>query len=246
MTKTHRALLTVDWDFFVPEDVNWDLGHNETLLHILGLWQLRGHLLDVIKTSGREKDFWKWVRGWARFESKNPMVYVSESHAEAFPAAAFHRVDRVINFDAHHDCWTSTGPGLIQCHNWLSTWLLQDKSRRATWVYPPENHKLCRGTPASARRVKGQVFDPRVPLPETVVSAILICRSGAWTPPWLDRDFIRFVERFAPLYRVLTCQLGVETINPMEPRWGRREKEAARRVTRREREFLRKATGGAK
>ena len=37
------------------------------------------------------------------------------------------------------------------------------------------------------------------------VAAIHICRSGAWTPPWLDAKFYNFVQGLNMPYRILEC-----------------------------------------
>lgn len=37
------------------------------------------------------------------------------------------------------------------------------------------------------------------------VHAVHICRSGAWTPPWLDNEFTRFVDALGLPYKVINC-----------------------------------------
>jgi hypothetical protein len=39
----------------------------------------------------------------------------------------------------------------------------------------------------------------------SVVSAIHICRSGAWTPPWLDNKLDQFVEATRFTYETVDC-----------------------------------------
>ncbi len=37
------------------------------------------------------------------------------------------------------------------------------------------------------------------------VSAIHVSRSGAWTPPWLDKSFTDFASRAAIPYKTIAC-----------------------------------------
>ncbi len=37
------------------------------------------------------------------------------------------------------------------------------------------------------------------------VTAVHVCRSGAWTPPWLDEEFCRFVDALGLAYEVVSC-----------------------------------------
>ncbi|HEY8343787.1 MAG TPA: hypothetical protein VIL66_01170 [Bacillota bacterium] len=38
-----------------------------------------------------------------------------------------------------------------------------------------------------------------------LVGAIHICRSGAWTPPWLDQKFYQFVDALGLPYETVDC-----------------------------------------
>jgi hypothetical protein len=38
------------------------------------------------------------------------------------------------------------------------------------------------------------------------VKAIHICRSGAWTPPWYDQNFINFVDKVGLPFKNMGCK----------------------------------------
>ena len=199
--------VTVDWDFFVPEKAMWDMAHKESEMFLTLLWAHRGGLIKEAVTSGEEKDFWKSL-------GKLPKnAFVSDSHAYAYAVTG--EADRVVLFDAHHDCWQKEKDGLVYCDNWLRVWLEGDESREALWVYPKhviENWGE-QEVPEDLRdRVETLEWNGSVDLDK--VKAVHICRSGCWTPPWLDADFIKFIGHFS---RVRSMQDGVW--DATKPRW---------------------------
>jgi hypothetical protein len=209
--------LTIDWDFFVPEKARWDMGHGESVLFLTILWTHRAELIDRIKTSGEEKGFWK------QLDVKLPQrVCVSDSHAYAY--AVPNDADRVVLFDAHHDCWDRRGKG-VGCENWLRIWLEESEAREVLWVYPKhliENWGKQEVPEDLRSRVETMEWHGSIDLEE--VETVHICRSGCWTPPWLDVDFIAFVMRgFQDSIHVM--QDGVWDL--MKMRWGAKETKQA-------------------
>jgi hypothetical protein len=118
---------------------------------------------------------------------------VSDSHAFAYPMPF--EADRVVLFDAHHDCWDSHNDGKVYCHNWLRMWLEADEAREALWVYPKHliDNWGKQDVPEDLRsRVEAVEWNGLIELGD--IEAVHICRSGCWTPPWLDKGFIKFVK----------------------------------------------------
>lgn len=37
------------------------------------------------------------------------------------------------------------------------------------------------------------------------ISVIHLCRSGAWTPPWLDNKFYQFINNLDIPYKIINC-----------------------------------------
>ena len=201
-----KTLLTVDWDAFVAEKTEWDLGHWESLLYLKFLWMSRMWLYDQIKTSGKEKDFWKKV------PPGSGVTWVSDSHLFAFHLS--HGVNRIVLVDGHHDCWPpSSSKKLIECHNWLRAWLQSGKKRMVTWVRPDWSAGVMEVPDDLKDRFEIVGLDDKLELGD--VWNVHVCRSGCWTPPWLDKAFIDFVGCRG--YPVARLQSG--DWDPMKPRW---------------------------
>ena len=188
-----RTLLTVDWDFFMVEKPEWDLGHRESLLFLTVLWGARGGLAEEMRLTGDERGFWDRL-GLGRRRT----LWVSESHCFAHSLTT--GVDRVVTFDAHHDCWRGDA-GKVTCENWLRTWLEGSRRRRVVWVRPGWVDKGLAAVPED--------LEDRVEVVEGLEGLeglelglggrveVHVCRSGCWMPPWLDGAFLEFVRGFA-------------------------------------------------
>ena len=114
-------------------------------------------------------------------------------------------------FDAHSDLGYGGLMSLnfeVNCSNWLGK-LLKDKYIKEAYIFyspytveKPEYFKQIN----SMYDVKYWDFDVLDNLDKCiVVSAIHICRSGAWTPPWLDNKFIQFVDALGLPYEIVNC-----------------------------------------
>lgn len=228
-----RTLVTVDFDFFVPEEADWDLGHQENLLFLKMLWGTRGGLIDKMRTTGEEKGFWKLLRGQGRFKRR---MWVSDSHLYAFVVSV--GFDRVVSFDAHHDCWESSRKGSVMCDDWLRVWLEEKKGRRATWVRPDWLKKgLCELPKDMTGRVDVVHGLKGLDLGLDGLVSVHVCRSGCWVPPWLDGAFSGFVEGFGGgLDKVVKLQDG--EWDPMEERWTPKDLQDARESEARVRTML--------
>lgn len=193
-----KTLISIDWDFFVPEDPAWDMGHQENLLFLKMLWSTRGHLIDKMLTTGEEKKFWPKIENLAP-SLKHAKLYVSDSHCYAFNQAV--SVDHILLIDAHHDCWGNS-PGYldcksVMCHNWARIWLESNPRHKLTWVRPSwqkaSNYPLPKDLKGRIDVVNG-LNGLKQPIEGT--TSLHVCRSGCWTPPWLDKQFAGFLEGF--------------------------------------------------
>jgi hypothetical protein len=216
--------ITIDFDFFVPEDTIWDMQHAETQLHHKLLWSMRGDLLDKMKTDGEENVFWSSVLPQLNLDTH--ALCVSDSHAWAMRSAALQHTDLIINFDRHHDCWpiedAHADAGMVAAHNWLTWWLNQDCDREVLWVYPDNLDLDDYSAPVwevepQFRKVNWSDFDASKWLQaDDVVTAMHVCRSGCWVPPWLDEDFLEFIRE--PAFEIINMQPDPDW-DPMKPRW---------------------------
>jgi hypothetical protein len=199
-------LLSVDWDYFVPSiDSEFALGAAEGFSDAMidALWDARAaHLLAhghaLPGTSGEEEDF------WSRFRlSPDAPLFYADSHSQAAHRALRHDYAQVWNVDAHHDAGYEGRLddvfrlGWVGCANWMCYYFLRGASlhvrypswrRDALWREP---EPLC---PVDQRLDDGT-------RPAVTFDAVFVARSGALTPPWLDRAFHRFV-RSAPVAEI--------------------------------------------
>lgn len=210
-----KTLLTVDFDFFVPEKPEWDMGHQESLIFLKMLWTSRIGLMDKMKTDGNESGFWQQFAG-VKFTGP---TWVSDSHAYAH--SLLKGVNRVVLFDAHHDCWEGDSLGVdkserrIMCHNWLREWLMGGKNRKVTWV-KPDWQKACTLPKDMKGRVKVVTYSKGMDLGLEGSVGLHICRSGCWVPPWLDKAFLAFVEA---LRRSIPIPMQDGEWNALKERW---------------------------
>ena len=191
------TILSVDWDYFFPNTMDFDWGHRETVFFNEAIWSLRAGAvgilsgkaaLDVMRPSGHQ-------HFWDSFGSPNHLI-VAESHLSLLMAMRQQDVkDTVVwNVDAHHDL----GYGMKEenCGNWAKVAFEEGRIAEYNLVYPkwrlrePENEK-----PPTAP--DGLPFEYFYGVPEiTDIDVIFICRSGSWTPTWCDAAWLKFIGHF--------------------------------------------------
>lgn len=199
------AFLTVDWDYFIPctyeqvEELEEDMGADG----IEDWWSFR-YLSREMKCTPEATSFWGYM--WPK---KPKTACVSESHLAAHHLLKDRECDEIVLVDQHHDCYTEGGgPGCdnavdVTCGNWARIWLEADPKRRMTWVRPDwlvfdQRFRWDDRVPSHLKErvslVTMAAFRAEVKY-YTFVEPAHICRSGGWTPPWLDRNFKDFVKR---------------------------------------------------
>lgn len=209
-------LLVVDWDYFFPNPLEggeltdtsvlylYDWGHKETPFFIESVWPLRaaGFLrrgLPLPGTSGEEIDF------WSRFRfDPGVIMYVSESNADAARPEVLEGVREIWLFDAHADCGYRGeeslkkifDAGSVDCEDWglyAVSLGITLHVRYPQWkVGAFESEPVTGADVLFPGRVDRDIDEGDVfPLQ---FGRVFVCRSGAWVPPWLDEQFVRFVE----------------------------------------------------
>lgn len=231
-------LLVIDWDFFFPtpqpgssEGLRlWDWGHSErgpeAMFLLSQAWYFRAYGfrhegLPLPGTSGDEAGFWR------RFNiDPKCTLFVAESNALAASERVLRGVTDVTLFDAHHDSGYDRARGERQedalhryatseerfdCENWMAAYYLRNaevRMRYPRWkawgpkVEPPPVVPVQRGIDSGTGPVDG------------TFNRVFICRSGVWTPPWIEDAFWRLVAQ-CPVGR--TVKLG-EDVMKLEPR----------------------------
>lgn len=211
-------LLCVDWDFFFvspmeagnTDDPTWQLhdwGHSEHLSFFLDgpLWTSRAgaFLQNGFPLPGVTAPEGGWKAFWDRFTFAEDADFTfgdSNSLAGAVePPNAPEPFEKVVLFDAHHDSGyhiKSFKEFLAQDRWDCEDWMLEHQERGTrdlTVRYPQWNPKAVENELPKGVLTK-QVIDDGLPLDGIVFDTVFVCRSGAWVPPWCDRDFLDFLH----------------------------------------------------
>jgi hypothetical protein len=148
-----------------------------------------------------------------RYDMKDAHLLFSDSHALGFLAVSDAKADgppvNVVHFDAHADLGYSADRCLhrrksqrVDCEDWLWHALDQEIVDEVTVVYPDwkgtrewesirSMHHLCDFT----ERVHVATWSEWIArsYEREKIEHINVARSAAWTPPWFDHDFLRFI-----------------------------------------------------
>jgi hypothetical protein len=191
------------------------------------------------------RDFWRRLQGLGYDFRKVKTIVVGDSHQWAYDV--FKRSvlagpplsqTRIVHFDAHHDLTydirrfeREACEERITCENWLLMTHLCQYRLRSLIVYPPWKglrdweqsfpKKFSELREALKRYTEPCVWpDPLISEAAGEVELVYICRSGAWTPPWHDQAFIRFVRNLQKLtgVPVTTPFIDQEQLDPLTPR----------------------------
>jgi len=172
-------------------------------------------------------------------------VFVTDSHAYGSPVFMNRkaRADRIVHFDAHHDLGykAETIKKNIEnetsdCGDWQFHVLQHYQKLRSLIVYPAwkgsmewdetwgsdQVYKIVNAGGSLFKRVKHVVGvdNEVVRAAAGKVDAIHICRSGAWSPPWLDQMFVDFVDVLGEhtFTAPMTPFEDEEGLSPLKPR----------------------------
>lgn len=210
-----KNLLSIDWDYFIPIYERWSGSYLENKRNIMLIWykryfenKRRGIDIESSVREGKELNgFLKIIKKYFEF-SKNIKMYVSDSHRFSYDIAMDNECSSVINFDAHSDLGYGGLKSLnfeLNCANWLGKLLKNKVARNAAIVYSPYTYE----TKDEFHEIN-KVFNIKYldinHLPKIKIDAIHICRSGSWTPPWLDNKFYKFINSFNILYKIIDCK----------------------------------------
>jgi hypothetical protein len=207
--KKMKVSLDIDWDFFF-DDTEMDWGHAESPFFIHHIWDMRA--MDFRLAGENIQDY--APQGADNFllllKTLNlcpPAVYVGESHLYAWETYMSFTPDLLLHFDSHADM-SPKHPEYLDCENWLY-WLLKRKPKmKALWVIPNHSFPIHEGDNLGKLPnfdcIQYSAFEEYWKRSDSEYKTMLsyTCRSGAWTPPWADEQFDRFVNAlsFSKLY----------------------------------------------
>lgn len=197
-------LLSVDWDYFIFTESTYQGSYLENRRSLIDEWYRR---YIVSKQAGKDicrfyklcpefRSFWNRIREFFRF-SENVKVFVSDSHSLSYKIARESNADTVYLFDAHSDLGYGGMASLnfeVNCANWLGKLLKEKAVSRAFIAYSPYTTENPDYFKAMNHRFSIRYTDINGFKPFIDISAVHICRSGAWVPPWFDNDFMWFVN----------------------------------------------------
>ena len=199
-----KRILSVDFDYFYPDSGPYDWSHSENRSPMLAeiLWQTRSGNVNLITGASALESYVPSVpRGFWKSVLKNkPVAYVADSHLNIWDRLS--SGDDVISIDAHHDCgygeYTTFEELMditeVDCANWGLMGRLTGRIKTLAVHYPAYRLDVPETTPS----IHGKINAPSwlsATLPDPMkYDEVFICRSGAWTPPWYDDVFVKFVE----------------------------------------------------
>ena len=141
---------------------------------------------------------------------KDIKAYVSDSHALSYDLAKKNACRVVYSFDAHADLGYGDLSSLnleVNCGNWLGKLLKDKQIKEANIIYSPFTIEK----PEDFKSMNNSYNIKYPPLEDLdtgiKVSAIHICRSGTWTPPWFDQRFVQFINELGISFNIIDCPL---------------------------------------
>lgn len=210
-----KCLLSIDWDYFIStQRGNWG-SYIESRKNTVNLWykryiqatELGKDIQKFFQLSSEVDAFWRKINEHFRF-AKGLKACVSDSHALSYDIARNHGCNSIYLFDAHADLGYGGLSSLnfeVNCANWLGKLLKNKDIKEASIIYSPfttekPEYFMPMNSAFHIRYPDFNGLDTRIE-----VSAVHICRSGAWTPPWLDGRFARFLKASGLQYKIIDC-----------------------------------------
>ena len=209
-----KNLLSIDWDYFIPVKEEWCGSYIENKRTNIILWYRRyfknkkvgENIEKTVRTGNELKSFWSKIKKCFSIKNK-AKVYVSDSHKFSYFIAQNNNCDEVINFDAHSDLGYGGMKSLdfeLNCANWLGKLLKDSIVKSASIVFSPYTYE--KKSEFQEINNSFSIYYPKMEnLKKRNISVIHICRSGSWTPPWLDGQFYKFVNDLHMAYKTMKC-----------------------------------------
>jgi hypothetical protein len=217
--KTHLPckILSVDWDYFFPDLAPFDWGHQESDLFIHELWSFRTHTrsyrtkkkaIDTVVPDPFYRQFWN-----ATIDSRTRvpwMFVISEAHLDIVWLIRMIGSCNIVNFDQHHDLGYSSTKhtkGYIDSACWVPAMLGNGLLKKYELVYPQWRRKYPEVSDPhdvfdNLSQANCIYYSDKKNWVNRSFDIVFVCRSGAWAPPWSDKDWLSFIG-------------GLEAINPI-------------------------------
>ena len=199
-----RSLLTIDWDYFMPYISKLNVSVLENKRNIDKHWykmylENKQKGIDItrsMKVGSIINNFWIRINEVFNISNKNKII-VSDSHKIAYKIADDYECDTVYNFDSHTDLGYGGIGSLIfevNCANWLGKLLKDNIIANAKIILSPYSGEDKKYFEEINREYSIDYLSANEIKEKPCVDIIHICRSGAWTAPWLDNQFYKFIR----------------------------------------------------
>lgn len=200
-----NILLSIDWDYFVKIKREWCGSYIENDTNLKYLWykryldeQRKGFdIEEKVMLGAGVNSFWNKI--FKRFNlSKKTPLYISDSHKFSYNIGEKYNCEEVYLFDAHSDLGYGGLDSLefeVNCANWLGKLFSDDIVKKANIIYSPYTFEEAEDFTEINKTFNVNYIDMEEINKNVNVSAVHICRSGAWTPPWLDKHFYKFINQ---------------------------------------------------
>lgn len=211
---SRKNVLCVDFDYFFPNPMEagdpdpniglYDWGHKEAPFFIEGpLWTIRAAQFEAAGLPLPQVELVPdWWRRFRFAQGVELLLCDSNAHAgNLIPTDG--TLGEVWLFDAHHDGGYGATPadgmarwhshwGELNCEDWMIDLSLE--ADRLVMRYPQWRSRGMDMEPEPAVPMNRAVDDlERVPVR---FHTVLMCRSGAWVPPWCDPQFDELAAAF--------------------------------------------------
>ena len=210
-----KCLLSIDWDYFINNPNPNSYSYTENQKTIVDLWYKRylkmnedgKDIRKFFKLSPSVDTFWSSIFRSFLLKQGIP-AYLSDSHALSYTIAELHECSTVYLFDAHSDLGYGGLSSLdfeVNCANWLGKLLKSGRVKEANILYSPFTAEKPEYFGAMNRTFNIRYLSFEDIRPIIKIDALHICRSGAWTPPWLDFRFNQFTDDSGLEFQTINC-----------------------------------------
>jgi hypothetical protein len=199
-------LLSLDWDYFVGSaDLIFDSplwGTADTVLERDAAWSAR-----AVKRGG--SSFETLREDFPLLVSPKPLeglvgvpCFACVTHSDAYDLLRRLEIRQVLNFDSHHDLYSSSGdPQRVRPGNWAGLALERGVIDAYTCRYPVWHSDLRVTEGFDLERTRSELpakfssfnltFERGgLELPRSEIEAVLLVQSPSWTNPLFDPDFL--------------------------------------------------------
>lgn len=199
-------VLSIDWDYFVDCPIDFKMknfpdGGNENLPEFVldQIWMTRyGQCSELKDVKTDTSELLKLRMLLKHAINQNTMVVIADSHKDIYVYLKELRRSRIpvelYNIDFHHDVYDLQSAN-VDCGNWLRMFAREGDDRDIiTWVRR-EDSDLSGNETLDGCSIVGIPQSITAPL-----QLVFLCRSGVWSPPHLDKEFLsicRFINKLS-------------------------------------------------